>query len=82
MNNLYDTHIEIAGRQFACRVAYRYYEGCDGRLDGGVLVEPNEAPSVEIERVNIDHGNGTFFEIDLPESVLDDIASEILEEQS
>lgn len=82
MNNLYDTHIEIAGHQFACRVAYRYYAGSQGATDGGLQIEPNEASSVEIERVNINHGGNLFFEIDLPQIVLDDIAGEILEEQS
>lgn len=80
--NIHETVLEINGYQFDMRVVYKFYAGSEGRIDGGVPIEPNEAAKVEIERVAIEHGdNGNFFEIDLPQIVLDDIADKILQEE-
>lgn len=81
--NIHETTLEINGYQFDMRVMYKFYAGSKGkRNEYGVPVEPDDPSSVEIERVAIEHGdNGNYFEIDLPQIVLDDIADKILEEE-
>ena len=81
--------IEINGYEYIARVEFTYYKGSKGSRDSfGVPLEPDEPPSVEIESVEIDFNSATsaniykraFNKIDLPQEVISDLKTNILEE--
>ena len=53
----YETDTEVLGRLVSARVYYRYYPGSAGRKDGGVPIEPDEAPFVEIDHIMLKFGD-------------------------
>lgn len=81
---IYFTYIEIMGNQYALEAEYDYFPAEKGARERGVPVEPDEPHFVEISGVKLDYssdGEASSFEaVKLPESVIEQLETEVLEE--
>ncbi len=79
----YQSTIEIAGLNLIIKADYEYRKAIAGRWRDGEKMEPDEQAYIDLGEVMINHSDDLtpdFKPIDLPESVLELIAAEILGE--
>jgi hypothetical protein len=79
---MYRTYITINGYEFEIKVDYTFYPKVFGsREEGtGMPLEPDEPAQVEINKIEMDFGDQWDI-IRLPESVMNDLEEEIIEER-
>lgn len=73
------TEIEINGYGVGAKVEYTHHKARRGAREGGLQLEPDEPASIEVYSVYIALDDAKFYEIELPEIIIDDLADKIMD---